>query len=148
MLSQKICWILKKISKLKLWKVGLCEITDECLTRGARNEIHICNSNMNGSSEREAISRHYPNNETLISININRFWIRRKSTLDARFSVFSEWQKLRLLAYIILTALQQNSLFQKSESPNAFHWEKKRKLLYLLYNCFQNIVDDNHISHQ
>ena len=34
-----------------------CEIADEWLTRGARNEIHICDSNMNGSSEREVISR-------------------------------------------------------------------------------------------
>ena len=40
-----------------------CEIADEWLTRGARNEIHICDSNMNGSYEREAISRRYPNNE-------------------------------------------------------------------------------------
>ena len=43
-----------------------CEIADEWLTRGARNEIHICDSNMNGSYEREAISRRYPNNEKLI----------------------------------------------------------------------------------
>ena len=34
-----------------------CEITDECLTRGASNEIHICDSNMNDSYEREVISR-------------------------------------------------------------------------------------------
>ena len=41
-----------------LAKVGRhCEIADEWLTRGARNEIHICDSNMNGSSEREVISR-------------------------------------------------------------------------------------------
>ncbi len=40
-----------------------CEIADEWLTRGARNEIHICDSNMNGSYEREAISRRYPNSE-------------------------------------------------------------------------------------
>ena len=41
-------------------KVGRhCEIADEWLTRGARNIIHICDSNMNGSSEREAISRRY-----------------------------------------------------------------------------------------
>ena len=44
-----------------------CEIADEWLTRGARNEIHICDSNMNGSSEREAISRRYADNETIIS---------------------------------------------------------------------------------
>ena len=43
-----------------------CEIADEWLTRGARNEIHICDSNMNGSYEREAISRRYPNNEKSI----------------------------------------------------------------------------------
>ena len=43
-----------------------CEIADEWLTRGARNEIHICDSNMNGSYEREAISRRYPNNENSI----------------------------------------------------------------------------------
>ena len=42
-----------------------CEITYECLTRGARNEIHICDSNMNDSSEREVISRHQPNNEII-----------------------------------------------------------------------------------
>ena len=36
-----------------------CEIADEWLTRGARNEIHICDSYMNGSSEREVISRRY-----------------------------------------------------------------------------------------
>ena len=36
-----------------------CEIADEWLTRGARNVIHICDSNMNGSSEREAISRRH-----------------------------------------------------------------------------------------
>ena len=47
-----------------------CEIADEWLTRGARNEIHICDSNMNGSSEREAISRRYPNNETYYSISL------------------------------------------------------------------------------
>ena len=41
-----------------------CEIADEWLTRGARNEIHICDSNMNGSYEREAISRRYADNET------------------------------------------------------------------------------------
>ena len=41
-----------------------CEITDECSTRGASNEIHICDSNMNGSYEREVISRRQPNNET------------------------------------------------------------------------------------
>ena len=46
-----------------------CEITDKWLTRGARNEIHICDSNMNGSSEREAISRRYPNNEKSIQSN-------------------------------------------------------------------------------
>ena len=44
-----------------------CEIADEWLTRGARNVIHICDSNMNGSSEREAISRRYADNETIIS---------------------------------------------------------------------------------
>ena len=44
-----------------------CEIADEWLTRGARNIIHICDSNMNGSSEREAISRRYADNETIIS---------------------------------------------------------------------------------
>ena len=43
----------------------ICEITDECLTRGARNEIHICDSNMNGSSEREVISRHQSDNKNL-----------------------------------------------------------------------------------
>ena len=43
-----------------------CEIADEWLTRGARNEIHICGSNMNGSYEREAISRRYPNSEKSI----------------------------------------------------------------------------------
>ena len=42
-----------------------CEITDECSTRGASNEIHSCNSNMNDSYEREVISRHQPNNETV-----------------------------------------------------------------------------------
>ena len=46
-----------------------CEIADEWLTRGARNEIHICDSNMNGSYEREAISRRYPNNEKSIQSN-------------------------------------------------------------------------------
>ena len=46
-------------------KVGRhCEIADEWLTRGARNIIHICDSNMNGSSEREAISRRYADSET------------------------------------------------------------------------------------
>ena len=34
-----------------------CEITDEYSTRGASNEIHICDSNMNDSYEREVISR-------------------------------------------------------------------------------------------
>ena len=43
-----------------------CGIADEWLTRGARNVIHICDSNVNGSSEREAISRRYPNNEKSI----------------------------------------------------------------------------------
>ena len=46
-----------------------CEIADEWLTRGASNEIHICDSNMNGSYEREAISRRYPNNEKSIQSN-------------------------------------------------------------------------------
>ena len=36
-----------------------CEIADEFLTRGARNVIHICYSNMNGSYEREVIPRRY-----------------------------------------------------------------------------------------
>ena len=49
-----------------------CEIADEWLTRGARNEIHICDSNMNGSSEREAISRRYPNNETDLDVKMRR----------------------------------------------------------------------------
>ena len=31
------------------------------------------------------------NDICIIYININRFWIRRKSTLVARFSAFSEW---------------------------------------------------------
>ena len=35
-----------------------CEITDKWLTQGARNEIHICDSNMNDSYEQEIISRH------------------------------------------------------------------------------------------
>ena len=34
-----------------------CEIADEYSTRGASNEIHICDSNMNDSYEREVISR-------------------------------------------------------------------------------------------
>ena len=41
-----------------------CGITDECPTRGASNEIHICDSNMNGSYEREVILRRYADNET------------------------------------------------------------------------------------
>ena len=50
---------------IKAAKVGRhCEIADEWLTRGARNIIHICDSNMNGSSEREAISRRYADSET------------------------------------------------------------------------------------
>ena len=47
-----------------------CEITDECLTRGASNEIHICDSNMNDSYEREVISRRYPDNETDLDVGI------------------------------------------------------------------------------
>ena len=43
-----------------VFKVGRhCGITYECLTRGASNEIHICDSNMNGSYEREVIPRRY-----------------------------------------------------------------------------------------
>ena len=46
-------------------KVGRhCGITDECSTRGASNEIHICDSNMNGSCEREVILRRYADNVT------------------------------------------------------------------------------------
>ena len=41
-----------------------CEIADEWLTREARNEIHICDSNMNGSYEREVISRRYVDTQT------------------------------------------------------------------------------------
>ena len=54
-------------------KVGrYSEIADEWLTRGARNEIHICDSNMNGSSEREAISRRYADNETGLDAKMPR----------------------------------------------------------------------------
>ena len=60
-------------SALEAAKVGRhCEIADECLTRGARNVIHICDSNMNGSSEREAISRRYADNETDLDAKMTR----------------------------------------------------------------------------
>ena len=60
-------------SALEAAKVGRhCEIVDECLTRGARNEIHICDSNMNGSYEREAISRRYADNETDLDAKMTR----------------------------------------------------------------------------
>ena len=47
-----------------LFRSRHCGITDECPTRGASNEIHICDSNMNGSYEREVILRRYADNET------------------------------------------------------------------------------------
>ena len=50
-----------------------CGITDECSTRGARNEIHICDSNMNGSSEREVISRHYADKESDLDAKMLRY---------------------------------------------------------------------------
>ena len=49
-----------------------CEITDEYSTRGASNEIHICNNNMNDSYEREVISRRYPDNETDLDAKMQR----------------------------------------------------------------------------
>ena len=49
-----------------------CEITDEYSTRGASNEIHICDSNMNDSYEREVISRRYPDNETDLDAKMQR----------------------------------------------------------------------------
>ena len=49
-----------------------CEITDEYSTRGASNEIHICDSNMNDSYEREVISRRYPDNETDLDAKMPR----------------------------------------------------------------------------
>ena len=52
------CKVLAHVAYLAAKQVGRhCEITDECPTRGASNEIHICDSNMNGSYEREVISR-------------------------------------------------------------------------------------------
>ena len=63
------CKVLAHVAYLAAKQVGRhCEITDECPTRGASNEIHICDSNMNGSYEREAISRRYADNESVYSL--------------------------------------------------------------------------------
>ena len=67
-----------------------CEITDECLTRGASNEIHICDSNMNDSYEREVISRRYPDNETDLDVGIAMpTYTNSLSTTDTNHSPFT-----------------------------------------------------------
>ena len=98
-----------------------CEIADEWLTRGARNEIHICDSNMNGSSERKAISRRYPNNETALDAKTQRGEEAESVSEKAAISRHSEGNSNFIPKNLLLSNQEIDN------SRNSRHSERQRK---------------------